>query len=525
MLGRTTRQIRVNWAASIFVNSLLLTLLVLLAFVYFNSTLSLHPASMITILTVYLLVVFVWGLWSWRVLTGSLFDPYALFLIAAVLFNGGQAFLELFHLNDEVIDTGIEGTFSPGILGGRFSPETIVETLFLVALGLVAFHTGGLLSVPSYRRNLLGQKAREKSVIPTLRALRLIGWGLLGISLVPAFFYLKDALTIASTLGWYEYQRQEILLGIAGIPRNLTPFIIPATVFLLAGSKNHRFNIALSGVIVLSYSITLFLIGARAGAVMPLIGYAWVYHRCIRPLPKAALLAAGGLMLFVIFPLVKAFRGGTGGGRFALNTVFNEFFSVSNPIVSILYEMGSSMRTVAYTIDLVPHYRDFGMGESYLFALAGLVPRHLFWEAHPIFTYGSVSRWLLVTVNPELSNPGFFTWGFSFIGEAYFNFGWLGAPFALAIMGFLLGKFVLWAKKSSDPAKIALVGAFTGFFLIFARGESNEIIRYLVWYSLFPYLAVHGVRLLMRPKFYKTNGRFRRSGGYLDGAARPEVNL
>jgi hypothetical protein len=102
---------------------------------------------------------------------------------------------------------------------------------------------------------------------------------------------------------------------------------------------------------------------------------------------------------------------------------------------------------------------------------------------------------------PQMADVGgYFTFGFSFIAEAYFNFGWYGAPLALGIMGFFLGRFFLWADKSNDPAKIAMVGAFTAFFLIFARGESHEVVRYIVWYSLIPYAGVCGLRLLMQPK-------------------------
>ena len=87
-----------------------------------------HPERYIYPLCVFLLILFAWTLFSWRALTGNLFDPYTLFMTAAYAFNAGLAILEVFHLN------------KGGILAGRFSQQTILATLLLVTIGLTAFH-------------------------------------------------------------------------------------------------------------------------------------------------------------------------------------------------------------------------------------------------------------------------------------------------------------------------------------------------------------------------------------------------
>ncbi len=84
--------------------------------------------------------------------------------------------------------------------------------------------------------------------------------------------------------------------------------------------------------------------------------------------------------------------------------------------------------------------------------------------------------------------------GYSFIAEAYLNFGWIGAPITLGIIGFLFAKLVSWAERSGQPARLAMVACFLTFFLFFSRSEAASNIRLLVWYSLLPYLAVHAVR-------------------------------
>src|SRR5829696_2122176 len=118
MVGRSSPPKQGVWAPIVFFNIFLLSLLLLGALFYLNQALGLSDDSLVYHASVFLLVLFVWSLWSWRAVTGSLFDTYALFLVAAALFNGGQAFLEVFRLNEF------------GILDGRFSPQIILETLF-----------------------------------------------------------------------------------------------------------------------------------------------------------------------------------------------------------------------------------------------------------------------------------------------------------------------------------------------------------------------------------------------------------
>ena len=93
-----------------------------------------YPASLL------ILLICVWSIWSWNLFNRSLFDPYTLFLTSVAVFNGGQAFLEVFHLNEN------------GILNGTFASETILKSLLLVAMGISGLHLGALLSAGMIRQ-------------------------------------------------------------------------------------------------------------------------------------------------------------------------------------------------------------------------------------------------------------------------------------------------------------------------------------------------------------------------------------
>jgi oligosaccharide repeat unit polymerase len=137
----------------------------------------------------------------------------------------------------------------------------------------------------------------------------------------------------------------------------------------------------------------------------------------------------------------------------------------------------------------VPLFRDFDLGVGYLYAFFTIIP-NLFWEIHPTIAHGLAAHWLVQTVAPASAALGR-GYGFSFIAEAYLNFGWIGAPIVLGFIGFLLARLVLWAQRKYEPAKMATVASFLAFFLIYARGESGSIVRPLFWYALLPYFLVH----------------------------------
>ena len=109
----------------------ILIILIILIFLYLPSIFS--ASSLIYPVSVFLVALFLWSVWSWKTVTKSIFDPYILFFVSAMLFNGGQAMLEVIHLNKY------------GILNSRFSSETVVQTLFLVVLGLSSLQFGAWL--------------------------------------------------------------------------------------------------------------------------------------------------------------------------------------------------------------------------------------------------------------------------------------------------------------------------------------------------------------------------------------------
>jgi len=419
-----------------------------------------YPACVILALS------FGWILAGWFSLRGTLFEPYALFMIAAGLFNGGQAVLELFGLNPN------------GILDGRFPPEVLIESLFFVTLSALAVHTGALLAVrekPADRSGA-GENAPFRE-----RATRMVGWFLLAISAVPVSLFLKNSVSVVLDYGYMAlFQREDSY----SLTWALSGFFVPGLIFLLAGSKSSRpvrgFCLAIAA---LYTAVNLFL-GSRGAAMMSAVAVAWIYDRIGRRIPRGLIvgLSVAGL---IAFSLVRETRGTDGRWRLSLDQEFETLANLQNPVSTAVSEMGYSLVTVAHTLTLVPEVRSYDLGVSYLYGASAIIP-NLGWEVHPGVAHGLLCDWLTRTVEPTVAATGGGL-GFSFIAEAYLNFGWAGGLVWLAIVGYLCVRLFLQAD-TLDPARQALVASFLSFFFVFARGESAIVVRGLVWYALVPYL-------------------------------------
>jgi len=422
-----------------------------------------------------LMVAFVaaWSFCSWHLLGRELFSPYGLFLLSASMFNGGQAILEILGLNVK------------GILGNQFRPELTVKALYAVALGLASFHLGALLAVPRARPVIptgIGpsESAREK-------ATRTVGWFCLAISAIPSMMVIRDMIAIVGSQGYIGLYGRPISELLPSSVVILAGALVPGVMFVAGGSGKHRISLALvAGIVVLDAGL-LMLAGLRHAGAPFLISFAWLYHVRIRRFSRAALLSAG-VGLLALFAVVASLRDNPGALLGSIATGDAAGNGIENPIVAAVREMGMTLGTVAYTVDLVPANRPYDYGVGYAYALFRVVP-NVGWSVHPAAAHGAYSEWLTNTVAPATSARGGGL-GYSFIAEPFANFGWYGVPALLAMTGFLLVRLSDRVLLANDPAKYAAVASFLIPLLFFPRDESLVLFRPLLYYSLLPYAAV-----------------------------------
>jgi oligosaccharide repeat unit polymerase len=216
----------------------------------------------------------------------------------------------------------------------------------------------------------------------------------------------------------------------------------------------------------------------------PLLAFVWAYQRTIRPIPRGILLSGAAAILLVVFPVVGSVRTTAGTNRLSWDFLVQTYASIDNPLVAILSEMGTSMQTVAHTLELVPSTRPFDWGIGYLYGLGTILP-NLFGGVHPAIQRGTASEWLVRLVAPwEVEQGGGL--GYSFIAEAYLNFSWVGGAVFLGIVGMGMSYLFVGAMRSPNRLLIASAAITLSFLTHYARGEFYTIARPLVWYVLIP---------------------------------------
>ena len=416
-----------------------------------------------------------WCFVSWRLQKGRLFDIYPLFLASLGLFHGGEVLTRLLGLGPT------------GFMRVRFSSKTEVTALFFVMLALAFVHLGALLT---YRGEQPPSPAVVRSQITesAIDDMRCIGYGLLLISVPAAVWTFQGSLTVVASSGYFGLYQRQLPIGIPNFPALCSTFLTTAVLFIVAGGRARpgirKFGLA----VILTGALLQLFQGARAAAVVPIIAYAWFWHRCVRSLSPVRVALPAAFSAALILPAITDIRHLTGHARLSPSYFLTALAAAANSPSALLNEMGATLRVVAHTIELVPELRPFDAGRSYFYALLAVLP-NLGSAVHASAARGSLSRWLVSTVEPGTARSGGGL-GFSAIAEAYLNFGWHLAPVFFLVLGLLFGRLTTWVNRTSSPVNIAAVAAALPFILIYARAESVDFVRGITWYSLIPYFAV-----------------------------------
>lgn len=441
-----------------------------------NRTSGLDPASLIYPLCAVLTALFAIQIWCWYRLSHSLFDPYTIFAVTAMMFNGSRAALMVLGMN------------SADVLGRGLSDQTTLSTFYLVTLGLWSLHIGGLLGA-SVRLPNRGAPIGIRG--PQRDHVRIIGWCMIAISVVPSYVLFQESAKDVMQSGYGALFQRETRTSFSAAPQVLAAFLVPGVLFVTAASKRKRYQLGMAAALTAAYVLAELYLGSRAFAVTSIIPYVWVWHRSVKPIPTLRFLI-GGLVLVLILPVIGTTRSFVGENRFSPGMAMQTFSSMDNPFLSLVSEMGGSATTVGYTLELVPQSRPYDYGGSYGLGILTLVP-NLFWEVHPAIARGTPNYWLARMVDPyEAAHGG--SLGYSFIAEAYLNAGWFGVILVPGMLGFAFAKLAGSVSNKTDLAKMACAGAILAASLKYARSDCTEIVRGVVWYAVGPYVLAMAIR-------------------------------
>jgi oligosaccharide repeat unit polymerase len=418
---------------------------------------------------IFLLIHFVWVLYSWKKTGSELFSPYPLFAASVFVFNAGQAFLEVFGLN------------RGGLLGGQIPESILAQTLLLVLYATSIIHFGALFAL----RSKVRRKPDAMSYVSSV-TLRQVAFILFIVALIPSLIVARRSISLVTIGGYGALYQAESGTGFSAAPAVLSGFLMPSGFLLLAGSGRNRWSRLFACTLIGSYVLLQLFIGFRGTAVVVLMVFLWLWHRTIRRLPK--LVPILGLAIAVlILPVLGLTRSISGPERISLSVLKETFAGIDNPTVALLSEMGGSMLAPAYTILLVPSQHAYELGMSYVYAAFSLFP-NLFWAVHPSVAH-SPSQWLVNSAASATARAGGGL-GYSVIAEAYLNFGFIGAGAPMLLLGWGVGRLSRWAEMSHTHWKLCLAAIALVPLLIYGRAEAGNVLRGIVWYTATSYFMI-----------------------------------
>ncbi len=420
---------------------------------------------------------FAWVLWSWRRITGDYFSPYTLFFIAVQFFNGGDCLLEIFGLN-------IGGVLNRFV---DIVPRVLINKgVALTTAGMACIHLGALLGTYlRISRNNGKMPRRAISVEAETSFVKKFGWLFFAIGAAPAVYLAISSVETSLREGYMALYRGKSSFGFDNLIPVASMFCIPGLLMLLTAYARNKYMVAFFICFSAILCFLLLITGDRGTMVMLFLATLWLFHFRIKKIPVQAF-AACIAAAFIVCPAVEHMRQESGMNRFSLNRLIERMSSEPNPLVASLNTMGGSMRTVPYTMMVVPEKRDFVCGTGYLWATTTVCP-NIFWAEHPALKHINYGAWLTKTIRPEAAAKGVGV-GFSLFAEMYLNFSWFGTLFACVLLGYAVGGFSAIAICRPGPLFYASAAILISILPYFARGSSQHVIRPLFWFCILPYM-------------------------------------
>jgi hypothetical protein len=411
-----------------------------------------------------------WAYWSWHLATGRYFDAYAVFLLALLLFSGGQLILLAL------------GLLPGGLLDGQFGQWTTLRTVWLVVASIAAFHLGGLQRARgSARAARVGAGEDGEVAQARLAAYQAFGLALLAISAPAMVWQTLEALRLAAVGGYLAIYQREVSVGLQNWDGILASSFAPALLLVFASHADRSGWRHLCWVLAALSVAAHLMVGSRAAAVLILAPMLLLQHVLVAPVRRAAVvaLAAAGLVLFPVIAQVRAQSMPERRRELATSS-----FGAESLFVPAIREMGGTMSTIAETIDLVPAARPYDAGEGYFRALSTAVP-NVFGELHPAVRGGTYAQWLMARIDPVQFALGGGI-GFSMVAEAYANFSWAGALVVMFVFGLGLAAAVGWSRAQPGVIGMATEATLLAAISVLPRAESSNVVRGVVWYVLLP---------------------------------------
>lgn len=366
------------------------------------------------------------------------------------------------------------GIFGKHDLSYQYSAEQILKAEIYTCLSVLVFHIGALIM-----SNVHITVSREKTIINHNRLDRqranlfFVCKCLTFITIPLAIFSAIRDFTIANTYGYIALYYGEHATQ-SGYAQILMYLFVPCLFGLLIGSDFEKNTCRFVNIVFGLYAFCYILSGERGNWLYTLIILIYLYTRNkklnFKRIISICLLGYLGIFLLSV---VTANRSNL--SVLSIDTIITEAFSPENsPIVSTFFEMGGSMGIIT---NLLSTGKDiFPYSNTYITALLGMVSTR----------FVSLFGLDFVLLGDWYSQDYLrISWGagFSMIGEAYINGGYIGGLIYMLILGMVIGKILKINVDNTNSITLFISASVLNAICRFPRSASYLLVKQ-IFYSV-----------------------------------------
>jgi hypothetical protein len=363
------------------------------------------------------LAVLVYILLSWRFCGRKLTNPVILFILFYFICIYGQVFIRF------VFEIQLHNFFD---VLKTYSINEINDAITLSTLSMIGIVTGALL-----------WNRKDKMVTyykDNIKLVKYFAWFLLIISIAPAFYYYINNLQ-NSLQGGYSAVYSDVVFGYGSILRRIGNLLPLALMILMVVNRSKR--ILIVGVL---FCGSQMFFGNRGLPMLEVLAFLLLYNFYINKINKKSILKIllSGYIVLYLFTVIRSFRDSALREWIFDLTIWQSILIDKNPIIEVVYELGTAIAPTISAISLFPDVINFQYGLTFFCTFLLSIPDFFGIRPAYIKEFGNIA-----TVIARQQGSAF---GGSFVAEVFSNFGWL-TPVFMVFVGYFIAAFSHWCFK------------------------------------------------------------------------------
>lgn len=385
----------------------------------------------------------------------SIYDFVLWFVIVSYPFMFGLIFKNFFSLETRLLWNPMQS----------YNNEILFHTFLFVIMMLELFSFSYLLH---YNPNIMVKKVSFRN-IPRQRKMYQIG---IIFAIVGGIAKIVNDINIISiTKAANTYSAYGEAVGV-GILDDLSCLFLPGIFFcFFSGCMKERTKKILFVLVLCYLFIVMLMTGSRKIQIFSILSLFLGYNASIEEkrlsLGKYICIAIFGLVTLNVLIMIRDYRFNLDMlGEKILSNLFS-FNLLENVLGEVFAETGITALSVASIIEVVPQVAPYQCGLTFIRTLPSIFP--IGWMVGDFFNMASST----FVINTYKKLPV----GSSFIGELYWNWGYLGGAIAVVISGIFISKVMKIQSNKNIRKGLALYFSLFSQWIILVRGEFFDIYR------------------------------------------------